>query len=757
MPNIKLRWLGPVLFLLGIGAFASGCSKVVVPPPPPAKMPETELTYAPVELDTTTFRVHFFWNGYDDDGEVARFRYAVDADTAVDVHQWKTTTAKDTVLLFQVDPVKEIRVHVFKVASEDNAGNVDPTPARRAFSAKTLPPTSKIERGPAAFGVVVGPNFTFEWSGIDPDGGETGGKVPIDSFQYQLLLVGAIADETVPPPSWHQPLPSFDPDQYVLLLRAAVDDSLPSPYGDWKWKGVRGLKKRYRNATPGEYYFAVRAVDVAGATEKDIAFVRNIRHFNVTNRNPGPALSVWSNVLNRPLDIASGPEDYPRKQIQIFEGETISFAWVANADSYGGEIVGYTYALDDTSSFPGLDPRTLGATFQPAVLPPGNHFLYVRAVDDGGLITNMKIPLLIVHPAFKDPGVQRSILFVDDSTGPGNALTRIFSFPSDGEETDWWTLSQGGQGPLFSLGVPFTEWDTFRLSDGSEGRRQPEPRDMATFTTVVWTTDFNNGGSIQTALFKTIAGGNYSELQGYLRAGGTLIVTGWSLVKDTCSPLNLAYVNVVPSGICAAYVPESRGYNGTVFPRMFMGVDAAKPNLDARRVLGARDFVSAIPTAAGTALGYAIAEIDTGSATSGAKWNTNPSPFGNPDENLAPGLGGNGAIEGWVMARNFGCQEDQAVFGIEPGSAPIARAIYSYHGVPKGVLMNGGPSPREGYACGVVMQSHDLGNGSGIYNPKAAVGRIVLLGFPLYFVKDQQAIDIMRTAFAYVNASPTLP
>src|SRR5262249_46796084 len=147
-------------------------------------------------------------------------------------------------------------------------------------------------------------------------------------------------------------------------IRNAVGDGLQPPYDDWKWVGIRALKHRYRNVTPGEYVFVERAVDIAGATEKDIQFKKNIRHFTVTDKNAGPRLIVRSSILNRPLDGATGPVDFARKQLQIFEGETVSFSWSASAETYGGEIVGYTYALDDTSSFPGLDVRQTGATYQ---------------------------------------------------------------------------------------------------------------------------------------------------------------------------------------------------------------------------------------------------------------------------------------------------------------------------------------------------------------------------------------------------------
>ena len=70
-----------VSILLAVGTgYLIGCSSSVKPPPKPVPLdPETELTYAPIENDTTTFRVRFYWNGYDRDGEVVRFYYAVDA------------------------------------------------------------------------------------------------------------------------------------------------------------------------------------------------------------------------------------------------------------------------------------------------------------------------------------------------------------------------------------------------------------------------------------------------------------------------------------------------------------------------------------------------------------------------------------------------------------------------------------------------------------------------------------------------------
>src|SRR5216117_998585 len=131
------------VFLLALGAcHLIGCSDSVKPPGKHEPTdPETVLTFAPLENDTTSFRVHFYWNGTDADGEVVRFYLAVDADTAQPIPQWHTTTAKDTTLLFLVDPILEFRRHAFMISAVDDKGAYDKTPARRFFAAKSLPPT----------------------------------------------------------------------------------------------------------------------------------------------------------------------------------------------------------------------------------------------------------------------------------------------------------------------------------------------------------------------------------------------------------------------------------------------------------------------------------------------------------------------------------------------------------------------------------------------------------------------------------------
>lgn len=793
MAQGRMWTLISVLFLIAMAAVA-GCGKDPTPVTPQALHPETELTFAPLEGDTASYRIHFFWNGYDTDGEVTQFRFALDADTAKPFSEWTPTTAKDTTLLFLVDPVKEVLGHVFWVVAEDNSGRFDLTPAKRFFSAKTVPPISRITRGPNAPGTIIGPNFTFEWEGVDPDGGETGGAAPVDSFEYLLLQNGAQLDPGHPPLN----LPAGRAD-WVKMICEATGPGLPAPYDDWKWTGVRGKRKRFRNVTPGYYVFAVRAVDIAGATEKLITASgppvpgvswamprlpasdpRNIRDFNVTNRNPGPLLTISSSVLVNPLPAASGPEDIPRKDIQIFEGETISFSWTATGESYGGEIVGYAAALDDTSTaaWGSIDLLNTSVTF--TNLSVGPHFLFVRAVDDGGLVTNVKIPLRIVHPSFKDPIAGKpKVLYVDDFAAPvGDWFSAVRggpNYPPDSQieqnlsasvEDTWWRskiLIPLGQ----EFGVDITHddaHDTVLLSTMSiEGRGVFTPEELAKYRSIIWYVDFNNTISSPTALWRTLVGGSYSELAGYLRAGGTVILTGFMLASQTSQFPDAAYSNFT-RGMCNGIDEGSPNFRGSYFLRNFLGLDGALGNDVAQRSAGARDFVEARVTPGGAALGFVSAPVDTGGAGSGAKWDPWAFPGLNRDTRHAPGLP---KVEGWRMREQtgaFACLPENIKIRKENASQRIAIPIFTYHGVPQGAFFESGPSPREGLTCGIAIQAHDLGN-SGFASDvpitfdtsKGVIGRMVVLGFPIYYIEDAQAYQNMRAAFAWVNASPTLP
>jgi hypothetical protein len=247
--------------------------------------------------------------------------------------------------------------------------------------------------------------------------------------------------------------------------------------------------------------------------------------------------------------------------------------------------------------------------------------------------------------------------------------------------------------------------------------------------------------------------GAQSHLAAYLRGGGTLILSGFTIASNVSEPRSILYAHA-SDGICAGLEPGTT-YDYSFFARNFMGIDGARANDQGLRTLGARDFVAAAPTSAGIAFGYDSALVDRGPLGSGAKWITYPGS-GLPNTNSSPGLG---QVDGWIMARDFGCQPMAlAVFKPENPSQPIAQPILVYHGANVGINEEGGPSPREGTVVGIHVQSHGLGQGlTPNFDPNGSLGRMVHLGFPLYFLRDQDALRILQAAFSYVNASPTLP
>jgi hypothetical protein len=278
---------------------------------------------------------------------------------------------------------------------------------------------------------------------------------------------------------------------------------------------------------------------------------------------------------------------------------------------------------------------------------------------------------------------------------------------------------------------------------------------------VIWNVDFNNGATSYgaTGLWKTLVGDGSSELAAYLQAGGTLILTGFSLAGSVTDPNTTLYASY-NTGICSSLPVGSSQYARAFFPRTIMGVDGAMASTQPLRTLGARDFIAAWPTEEGIAAGYDSAFIDRGPSGSGAKWLTNISlPANDPNLGLAPGLP---RIDGLKLATDFACDPNAALnFHVEDPSHPIAEAIYRYHGVNMGVDESGAPSPREGLVVGVRVQAHSLETpgGGGIVTPgePGLVGRTVFIGIPLYFLRDPDALRIIETAFRYVNGSPTLP
>ncbi|MCA9727427.1 MAG: hypothetical protein KC729_07075 [Candidatus Eisenbacteria bacterium] len=135
------------------------------------------------------YRVRFRWTGFDADGMVSAFRWAVDTDDE-NADTWTTTTDSSIFLTFQTttpdpDGTHYTDWHSFSIQAIDNEG-ARSTVVTQMFNARTIAPTSRI-----TFPSVMGSGFLtlwssakMEWTGEDLDA--TDPDLTPTAFEYKL-------------------------------------------------------------------------------------------------------------------------------------------------------------------------------------------------------------------------------------------------------------------------------------------------------------------------------------------------------------------------------------------------------------------------------------------------------------------------------------------------------------------------------------------------------------------------------------------
>ncbi len=388
----------------------AACSEAPTDVPIPNRPPVVAISAGPIRDSVDVFITTFNWNAFDPDGQVRHFLYAVDDTLAPD--SWLTTEAYELTLLFSaVDSagVDLISVgssgvsleryrfrgaHTFFLKAVDDDGALS-APAQLSFTAETFAPETQILIPNPSVLITLGPTFTVSWQGIDRDGTED----PV-GYSYRLVPVPDVLQ--LSPMAMEQ----------MLLDPASPGDGW-SPFEPRSSVLLRDL------AIPVDYLFGVRALDQAGAIEPRMRSSAapgptNVLRIRARALGGQPALVVSSAVKSTGYPTA----DERKKTFQVPASTNITFTWEADAAEYGGRIVGYSYGLDLTDlefANPGWSPES--ATLTRAVLrfdlPPGaraeEHILYVRARDDIGTAIIADV-ILIVVPLSQE----RDVLYVDD-------------------------------------------------------------------------------------------------------------------------------------------------------------------------------------------------------------------------------------------------------------------------------------------------------------------------------------------------------
>ncbi len=488
-----------ILCLVVAAVFLAGCEKFDPGQRFDNMEPETTLSFSPADNDTANYRVRMNWYGWDVDGEITYYEtiwdwpdsivYETVGGDSIDWSQadWRVVIGTDSIFLVSaskdsINPDRAYETHEFAVRSVDNEGARDRTPEMVAFTAFTVVPDTDILLGPAG---VTGPMVSFTWLGTDRDG-------VIVGYEFELFR----REEG----EWFS----------VASSGSLGADVVTATFGP----------------LAGQHKFEVWSTDDAGATDQTPAT-------SVFTCNPelaGPKLFVLSNVFG--LFTYRGPVWSSQHNLPepIFAGERLTFDWAATAEDYGGQVLGYRHAYDDTSTWPAWSIFDTHFEVAPEL---GRHSLYVSAIDNANVITRGRIYFDVVEASLDD-----YILIVDDYTWRE-------------AQSIWGTDAMRDQfynDLLIGYERQRVEWDPSQHV--VSGLPQPPNVDaLRGASTVLWYVDHEQT-TLELAFDPRQT--TYNALAGYLRVGGNLILEGTEVTRQILGepyPITIAETDTLPAEV----------------------------------------------------------------------------------------------------------------------------------------------------------------------------------------------------------------
>ena len=431
----------------------SGCSKPELIALLPNQRPTIEVTQAPVHSDQPFFYGYELrWAGFDEDGRVDHFRYAVDPPTRADAETaWVSTRDNRRSFLFRSDEVDTLTdktaegLHTIVLEAVDERGAVS-APVTRSLTSFTIAPTVQIIQPVPnhLFSPMFGPSFRLGWRGEDPDGRGTNRPV---QYKYKLF--------------------PEDGQEFDFLTVLVNPDSLRRRYAprfsNWDSVGGDTTAVNFRDMAPNKKYVAVVvAFDEVGAYSPVMNLDVNMLYFTVGYAGLlGPKFTVFNESFFYTFPsggFSLDPATFVRTEAAA--GRPIRFNWFAttNAASY---VAGYRWMLDgdvndereredeqaQTNRWSRWGAQTTGVEL-PAFDPAGiseSHTLYIEAEDNMGLVSLAVIQFTVVKAIFdKELLIVDDTRFLGDRPLPGGCVDRPRGVWPTAAEFDTFLFARGG-------------------------------------------------------------------------------------------------------------------------------------------------------------------------------------------------------------------------------------------------------------------------------------------------------------------------
>ncbi len=447
---MKLRLLAAATWLtalLALVAFATGCSKKSGDGTlKPNARPEVALTQAPIDTvqtdPQTGERLQYFyayklqWSGHDPDGKVDYFLYAVDPPDRQQVAagqdtQWVRTTKNEQILFFrssQRDPrapsgrPTSSDFHTFVIKAVDNGKSpLQSEPQSRVFFSYTVAPSVQIiaPKPSSLLQPQVSPSVRITWNGSDPDGQFTQKPIKYKYRLYSDLLEPALIDTA-----------EIAPSRFRDIVVGSNFAGYDSTSADTTFAVFSNLTPSTQESTT-RYLFVVVGFDEAGAYSPIFDLNSSMLEFTAGFANAlGPKFTVFNDYVNFTYtsggySIPTDPADRKVIRVQVPADRPITFNWFAEPTA-GAQIKSYRWVVDlnvrgnlsdntertnevlDIYHWSQKSNNTTFATMPP--FEPGNHWLWIEAEDNNGVLGNAVIYFTVVRPTF-----QKDLLVVDDT------------------------------------------------------------------------------------------------------------------------------------------------------------------------------------------------------------------------------------------------------------------------------------------------------------------------------------------------------
>lgn len=480
--------------VIGLAALAAGCSNSVYTGVHESnKPPEVWLSSGPVEGDTTSYQVHFYWGGWDPDGEIDHFEFVVvdgnpigfDPADTTGLDKWFITASYDSVIRVTANEnprdweendlyTKYDKTHTFFIRGVDTQGKRSKV-VSRSFTAWTLAPFVQLTH-PEGTVRTYSNVITFRWEGRDPIDGPNNYQQP-DSVRIlwsQVVNHEGIYDATFNiildlnlNPEWYEPL--WGP---WIWYRAPGDSGTSTILGDDE---ILELNH--------SHIFAVQAKDEAGAVTAVFNKDQNVRQFLVSPKQ-GPLLTITEPFLGGFKFLGTNLNPV---QVELPPGIELNFCWSADASSYGGEIKSYRYGwdiqqLDDPTQW-AVDPSPFIRCAAPRTWYSGVHTMYIEAVDTGNKITLGRIQVEIIPFS-----MERTLLLVDDWALGDSPLPNMM-LPDEETHDNFW-LDICSKDRAF---IPSRDVFDCRLNNNVP----PEMRVIGKYQNIIWSYGNSQDGALQ--------------------------------------------------------------------------------------------------------------------------------------------------------------------------------------------------------------------------------------------------------------------